>query len=300
LLTGIHFLLTYACTFECDHCFLYCSPFSEGTFTINQVKQIYDETDKIGTIDTIYIEGGEAFLYYPLMVEGARLAKEKGYKLGIVTNAYWANSVADAELWLKPLVDIGIDDFSVSDDEFHQGDSGVNTAQIAAEAAKNLGLPSYSIRIDKPVVSYPKTDDDKKGNPVIGGGAMFRGRAVEKLTPGLPTHPCNKFIECPHEELVEPKRVHIDPMGTVHICQGISMGNIWKTPLSELVKNYDATNHPICGPLVEGGPLRLAETYNVPHRDEYVDECHFCYEVRKALIDRFPEYLTPRQVYGLE
>lgn len=300
MLTGIHFLLTYACPFECDHCFLYCGPFSKGTFTINQIKQVLDEADKIGTIDIIYFEGGEAFLYYPLMVEGARLAKEKGYQLGIVTNAYWANSVEDAELWLKPLVEIGIDDLSLSDDEFHQGDGDVNTAQIAAEAAKNLGLPTYNICIDKPVVCYPKTDDDKKGNPVIGGGAMFRGRAVEQLTPGLPTHPCSNYTECPHEELVEPKRVHIGPMGTVHICQGISMGNAWKTPLSDLVKNYDASKHPICGPLVEGGPLRLAEIYNVPHENEYVDECHFCFEVRKALVDRFPQYLTPRQVYGLE
>jgi hypothetical protein len=31
-----------------------------------------------------------------------------------------------------------------------------------------------------------------------------------------------------------------------------------------------------------------------------VDECHYCFEVRKALIDKFPEYLAPRQVYGIE
>ena len=33
MLTGIHFLLTYSCTSECDHCFLYCSPNAKGTFT---------------------------------------------------------------------------------------------------------------------------------------------------------------------------------------------------------------------------------------------------------------------------
>ena len=30
MLTGIHFILTYTCNFECDHCFLYCSPKSKG------------------------------------------------------------------------------------------------------------------------------------------------------------------------------------------------------------------------------------------------------------------------------
>jgi len=31
-----------------------------------------------------------------------------------------------------------------------------------------------------------------------------------------------------------------------------------------------------------------------------VDACHLCYRTRQALLERFPEYLAPRQVYGLE
>ena len=106
--------------------------------------------------------------------------------------------------------------------------------------------------------------------------------------------------ECPHEELEHPGRVHLDAYGNVHICQGISMGNAWQTPLSELVRDYDAGLHPICGPLVRGGPAALAGEYNVDHEAGYVDECHFCYAVRTALLERFPDYLAPRQVYGLE
>ena len=37
MLTGIHFILTYTCNFECDHCFLYCSPRAQGTFSIDQM-----------------------------------------------------------------------------------------------------------------------------------------------------------------------------------------------------------------------------------------------------------------------
>lgn len=77
------------------------------------------------------------------------------------------------------------------------------------------------------------------------------------------------------------------------------MGNMWETPLSMLVKNYDADSHAICGPLLRGGPALLAKEYGVEHEDEYVDECHFCYLLRLALIDRFPQVLAPRQVYGL-
>jgi hypothetical protein len=77
------------------------------------------------------------------------------------------------------------------------------------------------------------------------------------------------------------------------------MGNMWQRPLSELALEYKADSHPICGPLTKGGPAQLARQYDVDLEGEYVDECHFCYLVRRALVDRLPEYLAPRQVYGL-
>jgi len=61
MLTGIHFLLTYACNFECNHCFLYCKPNSAGTFNLKQIRNILDEATKIGTIEWIYFEGGNHF-----------------------------------------------------------------------------------------------------------------------------------------------------------------------------------------------------------------------------------------------
>jgi len=44
----------------------------------------------------------------------------------------------------------------------------------------------------------------------------------------------------------------------------------------------------------------LVEEFGLAMNDEYVDECHLCYAARLALLDKFPEYLAPRQVYGLE
>ena len=78
------------------------------------------------------------------------------------------------------------------------------------------------------------------------------------------------------------------------------MGNLWQRPLSTLALEYEPDAHPICGPLIRGGPALLAGHYDVDIEKEYVDECHFCYVARRALVDRFPEYLTPRQVYGFE
>ena len=140
MLTGIHFLLTYACNFECDHCFLYCSPRSRGTFRINQVSQVLGEAKKIGTVEEIFFEGGEPFLFFPLLEESIRRAKAEGFETGVVTNAYGALSEEDALLWLRPLARAGLDFLSISNDTFHYGEEPDNPAAMALAAARKLGL----------------------------------------------------------------------------------------------------------------------------------------------------------------
>lgn len=300
MLTGIHLLLTYACNFECDHCFLYCGPQAEGTFTLGQLKAVLDDAGRIGSVEIVYFEGGEPFLYYPLMVEGIRMARERGFQAGIVTNCYWATTEEDARLWLEPLASLGIADLSVSDDEFHHGSDADNPAKRAVRAARGLGVPTDAICIDQPTVETGIEKEQERGRPVIGGGAMFRGRAADKLVQGLPTRSWRELTECPYEDLRDPSRVHLDPYGHAFLCQGLSMGNVWQRPLSQLLEEYDAEAHPICGPLLEGGPALLTDRYGVEPEKEYVDECHLCYATRLALLDRFPQYLAPRQVYGLD
>ena len=206
MLTGIHFLLTYACNFECDHCFLYCSPNSEGTFTLKQIREILDETMKLGTIEWIYFEGGEPFLYYPIMLEGIKMSHERGFKSGVVTNSYWATAVEDAALWLKPLVQQKVADISISDDAFHHGEDEDTPAKTALAALKSFGTSGKSICIEKPTIEINL--DQEKGAPVIGGGALLRGRAVEKLLEGLPKKHWEEFTECPYENLKDPESSH--------------------------------------------------------------------------------------------
>jgi hypothetical protein len=299
MLTGIHFLTTLACNFECDHCFLWCGPGSRGTFTADQIRAVLDEAVRLGGIEMVYFEGGEPFLYYPLVLEGIRLARERGFASGIVTNAYWATSAEDAALWLRPLVDLGVTSISLSDDSLHYGDQRGAHAERATAAAAKLGMAAKVLCTERPTVQPRAADAPGAGPPAIAGGVMFRGRAAEKLVDGLPRRPWRDMVRCPHEDLKDPRRVHVDSYGHVHLCQGLCMGNLWKVPLSQLARAYDGPSHPIAGPLLRGGPAQLAREYAVPPEEAYVDECHFCYKVRLALIDRFPEHLGPRQVYGL-
>lgn len=297
MLSEIHFLLTYRCNFECDHCFLYCSPTTSGTFTIQQVEDALAEALKIGTIKVIYFEGGEPTLYYPLLLESVRRAHQKGFEVGIVSNAYGALAEEDAHLWLDPLAEAGLSVLSVSDDSFHYGDERNNPTIIARNVGDQLKLQAFPICIDPPVIIDPVQGE--KGQSVIGGGAKFRGRAADKLTDGLPTRPWRELQACPYEDLVAPSRVHVDSFGNIHICQGISIGNFWEKPLSKIMEEYDPETHPICGPLHHKGPAGLIEELGIEPEEEYVDECHACFSVRRGLLNDYPDYLTPKQVYGI-
>ena len=302
MVTGLHFLLSYSCTYECDHCFVYSSPRAGGTFTMEQIRDALKEAAKTGSITTIFFEGGEPFLYYPLLLEAAREAKAAGFDVGIVTNGYFATTEEDAALWLTPLLKLGIVNLTVSDDVLHGGDKAETAAKRALRAAQKLGIPTGTISIDEPSVSHAPGSTEsgtERGEPVVGGGVMFRGRAVEKLAAGLPVRNWEEFTECPHEKIDSPSRYHLDCYGNLQLCQGLAIGNTRTTPLAELIATYDAEAHPICRTLLREGPAGFVTEFSVPHERGYVDACHLCYHARSLLRATYPEYLAAPQVYGV-
>lgn len=295
-LTGLHFLLSYQCTHECDHCFVWSSPRARGTMSLALLVRVLDQAQDLGTIEGVYFEGGEPFLFFPLLVEGLRQARDRGFSTGVVTNCYWATAEADAALWLEPLSQLEVADLSISSDTFHSGDVDDPRPGFAVAAARRLGLDDAVITIDAPTVCAAP---DSKGQPIVGGSVRFRGRAVAELTEDLPRRSWTDFDQCPDEDFLDPGRVHIDGWGNVHLCQGVLLGNLTRTPLTQLVESYDPHTHPIIGPLVAGGPAELVRRYDRPHDDGYVDACHLCYEARLALRERYSAFLGPPQVYGL-
>lgn len=296
-ITGLHLLMTYQCNFECDHCFVNSRPEAKGVMKISDIKQILEEAKSVGNIEWIYFEGGEPFLYYQTMLWGLRAAKDYDFKRGIVTNAYWATSVEDAKEWLNPLSEIGISDFSISDDVYHYGESEENLAKYAYEAAEDLGLPVGKITIEDPKKCLKQIE--WKGKPVVEGRVLFKGRAAEKLVEGLPRRTWTEFGKCLDEDFSNQSRVHIDPFGYIHVCQGITIGNMKQTPLPKLLTDFDPETHPICGPILRGGPAELVREYRVKHEEKYVDECHLCYSARLNLRKKFSDVLAPDQMYGL-
>jgi hypothetical protein len=295
-LTGLHLLLTYACTYECDHCFVWGSPQQQGTFTLAQLREILGQARDLGTIEWIYFEGGEPFLYYAALRRGVEMTSDLGFKVGIVSNAYWATEIEDAVEQLRPFAG-RVQDLSLSCDPYHGEEENRARVERARRAADTLSIPCDVITIAQP--DGPEAPD-AVGQPSAGEYAVrFRGRAAQKLTDRAATYPWIRFDECPYENLRDPGRVHVDPLGHIHVCQGISIGNLFTTPLVDICRRYDPDAHPVIGPLLRGGPAQLVRTYGVSHDERYGDACHLCDATRRALRHRFSDCLAPNQMYGV-
>jgi hypothetical protein len=295
-LTGLHLLLTYQCNLECEHCFVWGSPWQTGTMTIMGINNILNQAKDLGTIEWIYFEGGEPFLYYVPLLKGVQQAAAMGFKVGLVSNGYWAISEEDTRAWLSSFSGL-IQDLSISNDLYHWNESIDQYLANIKKVTLELDIPLGVIQIAQPEALDAAP---VKGQLPLGESSiMYRGRAADKLSAHPKPAAWDQFNECPYEDLREPGRVHVDPFGNLHLCQGISLGNMFETPLTELCARYHPESHPIAGPLLSGGPVQLVNQYALPHEDAYADACHLCYQTRLALREEFPHILTPDQMYGL-
>lgn len=295
-LTGLHFLLTYQCNFACDHCFVWGSPWQTGVMTLPHIRLFLQQAADTGTVKSVAFEGGEPFLYYATLLEAVRLAAGMGFAVSLVSNAYWATDVEDAAAVLRPFAGL-IQSLSVSSDLYHYDEQTSRQAHNALAAAEQVGVAARLMSIALA---------GRKDAPTVVGelppgetGVMYRGRAAVKLAPNYARKPWDTFTTCPHENLREPGRVHLDAQGNLHICQGIVIGNLFETPLRDICASYDPAAHPVVAPLLDGGPTELARRYGLACEEGYVDACHMCYTVRQALRQRFPAALRPDQMYGV-
>ena len=297
MLKGVHFLLTYRCDLECDHCFVWSSPKAKGVFTTEQINNIFTESKKLGTVETVSIEGGEPFLYYPIMLKTARRAMELGFRVEILSNCYWATCVEDAQEWLIPFAEAKKVELTLSSDLYHGEKWATEEVKNAAKAAKALNLKADILAVKYPFAEIP-CPSEIEGAKVGLWDLAYRGRAFSKFTEKASKKSWSEFTKCPFENFARQERVHVDPFGYVHVCQGISIGNAWEKPFSSVISEYNPCENPILEPLARGGPVALVEKFNLPHDEIYADACHLCYAARLSLRHRFSSILGPDQMYG--
>jgi len=278
-LTGVHFLLTYGCSAECDHCFVWGTPKRQSSMTPEQVDEFLNQVISLGTVTSVCAEGGESFTRYDVVMHFLRRARERGLGPSALTNASWVTSRPQAQQRVAELMAAGLTSLGISTDEWHRKTVPVERVELLLEVCAAAGLPAN--RMETKIE-----------------GVMFRGRAAERLAPLMPTRPPSEFTTCPHEKLDAPSRVHLDCYGKLHLCQGLCVG---PAAPAEACAGYDPASHPIVRLLLGGGPYalgRFAADGGFAMSDGYVDACHLCYRAREYLRPSYPELLGPDEMYG--
>jgi len=278
---GLHLLLTYKCNARCRHCFLNSGPDRAELYSPAFAREIVAEAVRIASVDHIFIEGGEPFLYPELMLTVIDRASEAGIWVGALTNGFWAVSKEKARDVLKPLIAAGLQSLSLSTDAWHEEfvpAERVETARVAAEA---LG-------IETDIMICRAAD------------VVCRGRASSALCSSGALD-WESLTVC-GERLQSPGRVHIGPSGEIHLCQGLLIGTTAAArPLGKILADYKAEKHPIAARLIKGGPAELARfaaEYGWQPQPGYTDGCQLCFEVRRYLRRRFPRLIGPKAVFA--
>lgn len=293
-LSQLHLLLTLECQYECDHCFVRSGPGQGMTMDRETIGRILDQAEELGSIEWIYFEGGEPFLFRELLLWGVGEAHRRGFRVGIVSNAYWAEDHPQAMETLRPFARL-VEDLSISDDAYHGCTEVPGNTHIGRQAARDLDIP-----VDFISVSGPDSSNSASTHATMSaddGTVRYRGRAADKLAPLVRHQPWDRFDACPWKDLRRPERVHVDSAGNMHICQGLSMGNLLDKPLRRIMENYDPDKHPVIGPLLRGGPAQLVRQFALDHAQGHADACHLCYLSRGKLREIFPDLLAPDQMY---
>ena len=151
------------------------------------------------------------------------MPRRRGLDFGVVSNCFWASSVADAKVWLAPFKALGISDLSLSSYAYFVEDANEEHLRNAVEAARELELPMAVLEVGAPAqLDVPGLC---LGEDVC--EIMCKGRAAVELAPGRAARPPQSLVTCPFEDFADPGRAHVGCDGQLQICQGISAGNVF-------------------------------------------------------------------------
>jgi hypothetical protein len=313
----LNLLLTYKCPSQCRHCGYFCGLEGGGLMTASDVNK-YLQALKDHPLESLWIYGGEPFLYPQVLTEVVKIAGRWNIpRIGIMTNGYWGKNDRRAEKRLSQLKEAGLNAMVISTDGFHAERVSPDVAINATRLARDAGLDevSCSVAFIRPrSSSNPYNDESERIWARLDAEADISlredtvttvGRAAEELLECYRLGKVKKSSRCHPPGYIggtwdQPEGLEIDPGGWVMLCPGLSLGRTGAQSLSGLLRQYDQNGGPLWKIIRRGGPpdlLDLALEKGYQRLDGYAGLCHLCYHVRKFLQPFYSAYLAPLSCY---
>ena len=303
-------ILTYRCHSGCQHCIYNCGPRWPGEAMSPQALRdaleallVYPWTPQV------HFSGGEPFLHFPLLLEGARMAAELGIAAYVETSAGWCTDEAEAVERFSALREAGLQAVLVSCSPFHaERIPPIRTLRAARAAIDVFGARQVTVYLSEflevmrrfdlerptPLSRYEQEFGPEGARRILweGYGIVPGGRAGYRLGHLVPRYPAAAFAraDCAGE-ILHAQHSHLDLYGNFipGFCGGLALGD-WHA-LVQVLDDFQADRYPpLIGVLIERGPYGLfalaRDQYGYrPLPEGYVGKCHLCVDVRRRLAE---------------
>jgi hypothetical protein len=324
-------ILTYRCHSGCRHCIYGCDPRRSKDAMAPEMLRSALEAISTCSIWTqppqVHLTGGEPFLHFDLLLEGARIAKGLGIAAYVETSGAWCADESEAVERFAALRDAGLQAVLVSCSPFHAEHIPLARTLRAIRAAwevfgprrVTVYLPDFldivqrigdALERPTPLARYEELFGLEEARRILwdGYGLISGGRAGYALGHLTSKHPPQVFgrMNCA-AELLYAQHSHFDLYGHFipAFCGGLAIGD-WRD-LEEIVDRFQAEGYPpLVRTLIERGPYGLCQVAEAqygyrPLEAGYVGKCHLCVDVRRHLVETgetgdFAE-LRPREFY---
>jgi len=315
---NLNLLLTYKCPSQCRHCAYYAGLDGSGLMTAQDVKGYLKDLED-HPLESLWIYGGEPFLYFSVLTEVIKIAQRRQIpQIGVLTNSYWAAKPKKGKKRLSFLKQAGLSDIIISTGGFHAERILPELAINGIRSALQVGFETVTASVS--FLSPRQTSNlfNDRSEEIwallreIPGVALYEnpvtmiGRAAERLLDYCQLRKIRPSKTCQPPDYIggsinQPEGLEIDPDGWVMICPGFSLGNAQKRGLAALLDKYENSDNSLWHVICQEGPaglLQRARHEGYADRTQYASDCHLCYEVRKFLRNYYPEQLSPAQCYA--
>ena len=317
LVSNVDFLLTFKCPAECQHCSYKSGPKRTGFINLKEVSGYLNELIKMHPLQSVWVHGGEPFLYFDYLEQIIKEAKKREIPdRGVISNCFWAKNEKIAMNKLEILKKAGLMSLTFSFDYFHQKFIPWDYVKNALKSAITLSfekvyLDSYFLESLDSYNEFNRITKDNLRNLGEIEGVTYHqmvmsleGRGAElseymKKNKEIPSGKCPVpfWID---GDFQNPETIEIDSEGNVTLCPGICIGNTNIQSLTKIIQNYNVESHPVLSFIWKEGPiglLKIANEQGFQQNQLYVNECHLCYELRKFLRSIYPYSLAPKECY---
>lgn len=302
-LNRIEFVITDACSGRCKHCsngeHIGNSNSVNANASVTTIKHLAERF----AIESVMTFGGEPLLYSDTVCKIHAAARDCGIpRRQIITNGFLSKDVERIDKVAKSLCDSGVNDILLSVDVFHQEFIPLEPVLQFAEALERYNTPSLRVHPAWVVSEQHENSYNAetkrllklfadKGILVNEGNNIFpSGNALKHL--GEYFSPPDKIdfsVPCgsvPYTtRLDEIKCFGINPNGDVNLCS-ITIGNIYKDDIMEIVDRYDPYSSPATQAVLTGGVsglMRYAEAQGLTvETSDCRSECGVCRKIMEA------------------